>query len=611
MIDNDKAVHRTAKRGAAIAAAVALAGMAVTAGSAIAQAEAPKYGGTVEIGSVYPTISALSWDLADWNWKQNYDTGQVYEHLFAADLSKAKRNGGKYAFQADAWLPEDAIRGELAESWKWTDPLTLEVKLRKGVKFPAKPGVMEERELVAEDVVFSYSRQEASAKKIPTYFDHLSKVEARDKHTVLFRFKEFNAEWDYRFGWGYYSGIMPKEVATAGAANWKNVNGTGPFTLTQFVQGNASTYTKNPQYWDSERIGNKDYKLPFVDKVVLRTIKDEATRNTMLRTGKLDIMEGLRWTAVDELKRSAPQLQWSRWLSYTGQYLALRVDTKPFNDIRVRRALNMAINKQEIVKQYYGGNAELFAYPQHPDYVGYYEPLSAMPDNVKGAVHLQPGQGTQAAGRGRLSEGLHLQGAGVRLQPGPYGAAAADRRLSRTDRRAHPDPADGVRRLPVGDDDQDQCARLHDEQWPYQPDHDDPQELRQRPGVERLAVERSEVRQARRGSLRAARRGQAAGGGARADARDRRAGAVYLAADAVRLYGLVAMGQELRRRAACRRGAARTDLRAAVDRSGDEEEDGLLSPTALPRPPTSADARRHLSPMPRCRRQTRPTRSKR
>ncbi|WP_370637382.1 ABC transporter substrate-binding protein [Cupriavidus sp. AU9028] len=354
------------------------------------QPQAPRYGGTVEIGSVYPTISALSWDLADWNWKQNYDTGQVYEHLFAADLSKAKRNGGKYAFQADAWLPEDAIRGELAESWKWIDPLTLEVKLRKGVTFPAKPGVMEARELVAEDVVFSYTRQEASPKKIPTYFDHLSKVEAADKHTVLFRFKEFNAEWDYRFGWGYYSGIMPREVATAGAANWKHVNGSGPFTLTQFVQGNSTTYDKNANYWDSERIGGKEYKLPFVDKVVLRTIKDEATRNTMLRTGKLDIMEGLRWTAVEELKRSAPQLQWSRWLSYTGQYLALRVDTKPFNDIRVRRALNMAVNKQEIVKQYYGGNAELFAYPQHPDYGGYYEPLSAMPDSVKELFTYNP-----------------------------------------------------------------------------------------------------------------------------------------------------------------------------------------------------------------------------
>lgn len=373
-------------------ASVALAGLALAgaAGPACAQAEAPKYGGSVEVGSMYPTVSALSWDLADWNWKQNYDTGQVYEQLFVADLSKARRNGGKYPFVADAWLPEDAIRGELAESWKWLDPLTLEVKLRKGVRFPAKPGVMPERELVAEDVVFSYERQNGSAKRIPTYFDHVAKVEALDKHTVLFRFKEFNAEWDYRFGWGYYSGIMPKEVATAGAGNWKNINGSGPFVLSSFVQGNAGTYTKNTLYWDSERIGSKDYKLPFVDKLVIRTVKDEATRNTMLRTGKLDIAENVRWTAVEELKKSAPALKWSRWLSTNGQYLAMRVDAKPFNDLRVRRALNMAVNKQEIVKQFYGGNAELFAYPQHPDYVGYFEPLSAMPEPVKELFTYNP-----------------------------------------------------------------------------------------------------------------------------------------------------------------------------------------------------------------------------
>jgi len=364
--------------------------LALAAGTACAQAEAPKYGGSVEVGSMYPTISALSWDLADWNWKQNYDTGQVYEQLFVADLSKAKRNGGKYSFVPDAWLPEDAIRGELAESWKWIDPLTMEIKLRKGVKFPAKPGVMPERELVAEDVVFSYDRQNASAKRIPTYYDHLAKVEAVDKYTVVFRFKEFNAEWDYRFGWGYYSGIMPKEVATAGAGNWKNINGSGPFTLSNFVQGTAGTYTKNTLYWGSERIGGKDYKLPFVDKLVVRTVKDEATRNTMLRTGKLDIAENVSWTAAEELKKSAPALKWSRWLSTNGQYLAMRVDTKPFNDVRVRRALNMAVNKQEIVKQFYGGNAELFAYPQHPDYVGYFEPLSAMPESVKELFTYNP-----------------------------------------------------------------------------------------------------------------------------------------------------------------------------------------------------------------------------
>ena len=57
----------------------------------------------------------------------------------------------------------------------------------------------------------------------------------------------------------------------------------------------------------------------------------------------------------------------------------MRVDTKPFDDIRVRRAMNLAVNKQEIVKAYYGGNATLFAYPMHPDYTGYYETLDKMP----------------------------------------------------------------------------------------------------------------------------------------------------------------------------------------------------------------------------------------
>lgn len=357
--------------------------MAMAAGGATAQAEAPKYGGSLEIGTAYVTLSALSWDLADWNWKQNHDTGQFYEQLFAGDLSKAKRFGGKYSFIPDAWLPSDALRGELAESWRWIDPLTLEIKLRKGVKFPAKPGVMAERELVAEDVIYSFNRQNTSAKKIPTYFDHIEKFEATDKHTLVMKLKEYNAEWDYRFGWGYYSGIIPKEVVTAGAGNWKNVNGTGPFMLTDFVQGNSNTYSKNSIYWGKEKIGGKEYKLPFVDKVVYRTIKDEATQHSALRTGKLDIHESVRWQAVDELKKSAPQLQWSKWLDTNGVFLSMRVDTKPFDDIRVRRAMNLAVNKQAIVKEFYNGNAELFAYPQHPDYVGYYEPLEAMPAAVK------------------------------------------------------------------------------------------------------------------------------------------------------------------------------------------------------------------------------------
>ncbi len=368
-----------------------LAGAAMlTATPAFAQ-EVPQYGGTLTTTTINPTISALTWDHADWNWKYNQDDGQVYEQLFAADLTKAKRFGGKHAFTADAWLPTDAMRGELAESWALKDnPTRIEVKLRKGVMFPDKPGVMKARELVADDVVFSYYRLDKSPKKVPTYFDHVEKVEATDKHTVVFTFKQYNAEWDYRFGWGYYSGIVPKEVVDAGMANWKNANGTGPFMLTDFIQGTSNTYDKNPNYWDKITLNGKDYKLPFVDKIVYRLIKDESTLHAALRTGKIDLVEAIRWNAVDELKKSAPQLKWSKWLSARGNFLSLRVDTKPFDDVRVRRALNMAVDKKEIIKSFYNGEADILGYPQHPDYIGYYEPLDQMPDSVKELFTYNP-----------------------------------------------------------------------------------------------------------------------------------------------------------------------------------------------------------------------------
>ena len=345
-----------------------------------APAEKPQYGGTLNIGHHHVTLSPLSWDAADWTWKFNQDTGLTTENLFAADLSQSTGRGGKHRFIADAWLPSDAIRGELAESWKFSDNgLRLDIKLRKGVMFPDKPGVMKSREMVADDVVYSYNRYDKSPKRIPSYFDHIDKVEAIDKHTVRFTFKHYFAEWDYRFGWGYYSAIVPKEVTDAGAGNWKNLNGTGPFMLTDVVQGSAVTFSKNELYWDKEKIGSQSYKLPFVDKIIYRTIKDEASFLTALRTAKLDVLENIRWSAVEELKKSAPALKWKKRVHTFGTFVAMRVDTKPFDDIRVRRALNLAVNQQEIAKSYYGGNAELFAYPMHPDYTGYYEPLDKMP----------------------------------------------------------------------------------------------------------------------------------------------------------------------------------------------------------------------------------------
>lgn len=375
----------------ALALSLSLAAPAARAQAGKPAAEKPSYGGSLSIGQVYYTVSPLSFDAADWTWKFNQDTGLSNEMLFAADLSKSVSRGGQYSFQTDAWMPSDAIRGELAEKWRVLEnPWRIEIQLRKGIMFPAKEGVMPAREFVAQDVVDTYDRLIKSPKKLGGYYDHMDKVEAKDKHTVLVTLKQYNSEWDYRFGWGYYGAIQPKEVAAAGASNWKNQNGTGPFMLENYVQGNSLVYKKNPNYWDSETIGGQSYKLPFVDQITYRVVKDEATMLTALRTAKVDLLEAVRWSAVAELKKSAPKLQWARGLSMISPLLILRVDQKPFDDVRVRRALNMAINKPEMAKAYWGGNAELMAHPMHPSWPGYFEGLDKMPDSLKELFAYNP-----------------------------------------------------------------------------------------------------------------------------------------------------------------------------------------------------------------------------
>ena len=121
-----------------------------------------------------------------------------------------------------------------------------------------------------------------------------------------------------------------------------------------------------------------------------RIIKDEATFLTALRTGQLDILESIRWIAVDHLKETTPELQWNRWLGTGGTFVSLRVDQKPFDDVRVRRAMNLAINQQEIADVFYGGHAELMAYPQHPDFGDYFQPLSEMPEEIRELFTYNP-----------------------------------------------------------------------------------------------------------------------------------------------------------------------------------------------------------------------------
>ena len=378
---------------AVVLAAILLVSVASQATSQQQESE-PQYGGSITVSPYQAGLSALSWDPADWNWKVNVDAGPYMEQLLVGDLSKGIRGGGKWRFDSEAWVPDSLMRGELLESWKIVDePLSIDMKLRQGIKFQAREGVMQAREVTADDIVYSFNRQLASPKADKPYFDFVDHVEAKGKYEVVFYLKHYHSEWTMRLGYGFYFGIIPREVVEApngGASNWRNASGTGPFKITEFVQGSYGTYTKNPDYWDTAKIGDKTFKLPLVDQLTIRTIGDQQTRIAAFRTGKIDVLLNATPRDMELLKPILGKLKYVEHPHFGNSGLALRMDQKPFDDIRVRRALNMAVDKPAIAKSIYAGQATLLNVPMSAGWGDYYVPIEQMPVDVKELFEFNP-----------------------------------------------------------------------------------------------------------------------------------------------------------------------------------------------------------------------------
>ncbi|MFP4452332.1 MAG: ABC transporter substrate-binding protein [Desulfobacterales bacterium] len=354
-------------------------------------AEEPQYGGTLRVLSQYAFIPALSWDNYDWNWKHGHDTGLVIEHLMAGDLKKGPRGTNEFKFHGNAWWPPDVRTGELAESWEVKkDPLRIEFKLREGIYWQEKPEVMESRELVAEDVAHSLNRVLESPKAISGYTYYVDRWEALDKYTVAMYMKEWNWNWWYHWTMSYYGAIQPPEMVEAGPKDWKNICGTGPFMLEKYDNGKAMRFTRNDNYWGKEPIDGESYQLPFLDEIRELLIYDEGSRISALRTGKVDMHMYISWRDVDSLKKTCPELKWEKVLAPSPLSLALRNDTEPFDDIRVRRALNLAVNQKEIVEKYFEGYAELIGYPFAATWEEYFTPYEELPPETRELFDYDP-----------------------------------------------------------------------------------------------------------------------------------------------------------------------------------------------------------------------------
>ena len=264
----------------------------------------------------------------------------------------------------------------LAESWEVSaDGKEYTFKLRAGVKFQTTEFFTPSRDFNADDVIYSFERQykedNAWNKYVPgaswEYFsgmglpDVLDKIEKVDDLTVKITLKRPEAPLLANLGMPFIS-IVSKEYADKLQADGKmelmnqQPLGTGPFTFVAYQPDAAIRYNANADYWGG--------KQP-VDDLVFAITTDAAVRAQKLKAGECHIMPYPNAADVADLKAD-PNLTVVEQEGLNVAYLAYNTLVAPFDKPEVRKALNMAVNKQAIVDAVFQGAATVAKNPIPP-----------------------------------------------------------------------------------------------------------------------------------------------------------------------------------------------------------------------------------------------------
>ncbi|MFC1921051.1 ABC transporter substrate-binding protein [Chloroflexota bacterium] len=279
--------------------------------------------------------------------------------------------------------------GALAESWELPDDETIIYHIRQGVYWQNKAPV-NGREYTAEDAAYSINRNfDTSTSYLYGAYtrpgNNPVSITATDKYTV-------EVKCDTALGLmvlvcGDFQWSWPKEMIDlhGDMKDWKNSCGTGPFLLTDYVPGSALTYERNPNYFMKDPLHPQN-QLPYLDGVKYLIISDRSTQHAALRTGKVDSMPSIALEDA-ELLLEQTDLQYTE--SHVVRSIAFRIDKPelPFADVKVRQAMALSIDRDELIEDLYGGKAVKYSYPYlpKPDYLPYYVPYDELTDLAKDA----------------------------------------------------------------------------------------------------------------------------------------------------------------------------------------------------------------------------------
>ena len=315
---------------------------------------------------------------------------------------------GLTRFRADG-----SIAPGLAESWEISkDGKTYVFKLRKGVKFH------DGTTFDAEDVKFSLDRARAPDSKNAQkgLFASIAEVTVVDAHTVKLTLKAPNGRLLFNLAWGDAVIVAPESVKTLAT---KPI-GTGAYKFVKWVKGDRIDLERFADYWGAK---------PALAKATFRFISDPTAAFAAVMAGDVDVFAG--FPAPENLPafKADPRFQVLVGSTEGETILAINNKQKPFDDVRVRKAVSMAIDRKAIIDgAMFGIGTPIGTHfaPHHPDYVDLtskspYDPAAAKkllaeagyPDGFETTLKLPP---PSYARRGGEIIAAQLRAIGVKVK---------------------------------------------------------------------------------------------------------------------------------------------------------------------------------------------------
>ncbi|DAB33711.1 MAG TPA: peptide ABC transporter substrate-binding protein [Sulfurospirillum sp. UBA12182] len=284
----------------------------------------------------------------------------------------------RWVFNSLITYDKDAnIKTELAKSYRFLDETTLEFKLRDdvrwsdGEKFSAKDVVFTYETIISPDIYTPYA----------SGFLHVKSVEAVDEYTLLIKYKYpyFKALEIWMMEILPYHKLKDEKNLMSSKFNQSPI-GTGPYTLEKFSISS-----------DISLKANKDYFIhkPNIDKIVYHFVPDNAAEFLMLKSGKLDLGSLSPLQLERQLDESfKEQFNIYEDIAHSYNYIGFNLRLPKFQDPKIREALSLAIDRQEIVDILYLGHGQVCHGPFMPGTGAYNKNVKSPKQDIKEAKRL-------------------------------------------------------------------------------------------------------------------------------------------------------------------------------------------------------------------------------